>query len=71
MTAKAPVKESTARRMQRIYRWLFVQGDVRKPITNVSVSSYFQAQNNMCALERLQTTHSHLSRMFIFAAMKY
>lgn len=48
MTAKAPVKKSTARRTRQIYRWLCVQGDDRKPITNVSVSSYFQGQNNVC-----------------------
>lgn len=47
MTAGAPVKKSTARRTWWIYRWLYVQGDDGKAITNVSVSFYFHGQNNL------------------------
>lgn len=48
MTARAPVKKSTAQGTRWIYRWLYVQGDDGEPITNVSVSSYFQGQNHLC-----------------------
>lgn len=34
---------------RRLCRWLYEQRDDGKPITNVSVSSYFRGQNNLCA----------------------
>lgn len=71
MTARAPLKKSTAWITRWIYRWLYVQGDDGKPITNVSVSSYFQGQNNLCVLKQLQMMHSHLVGVFIFVVLKY
>lgn len=72
MTAKSTCeKEHSAQGTRWVYRWLYVQGDDGEPITNVSVSSYFQGQNHLCVLKQLRTLHSHLFRTFIFAVMKY
>lgn len=64
-------KEHSAQGTRWVYRWLYVQGDDGEPITNVSVSSYFQGQNHLCVLKQLRMLHSHLFRTFIFAVMKY
>lgn len=76
MTVRAPVKKSTALRTRWIYRWLYVQWDDGNPITNVSVSYYFQGHKIktifvcVCVLKGAQMMHSHLDRMFLFA-IKY
>lgn len=37
MTARAPVRKSTAQGTRWIYRWLYVQGDDGKSITNACI----------------------------------
>lgn len=74
LTVGAPVEKSTARRTRWIYRWLYVHWDDGKPITNVSVSYYFQGLwiKTLCVrvLRGAQMMPSLLDRMFIFA-VKY
>ena len=69
MTAGAPVKKSTARRTWWIYRWLYVQGDDEKAITNVSVSFCFHGQNNLCVCVKVAADENApiWVRMFLFA----
>ena len=69
MTAGAPVKKSTARRTWWIYRWLYVQGDDEKAITNVSVSFCFHGQNNLCVCLKVAADENApiWVRMFLFA----
>lgn len=62
---------------QRLCRWLYEQSDDGKPITNVSVSSYFRGQNNLCAESSCAPPFVQIlpfffiAPVFIFAAIEY
>lgn len=74
MTAEHLWKRAARGETLWVYRWLYLQRDDGEPITNISVSSYFQGQNNLCVLKQLHTLRSHLFRIgvfFVFAVIKY
>lgn len=78
-TAGAPAKREAHRGgTRRLCRWLYEQRDDGKPITNVSVSSYFRGQNNLCAesscappFVQILPFFFFIAPVFVFAAIEY